>query len=46
MMAKYNGFLSAGKAKLNPKSKTIIGCHSGFWSGFAKGSAGADFFKG
>ena len=32
--------------KLSPKSRTIIGCHYENRDGFAKGSSGADFFKG
>lgn len=32
--------------KLSPKSRTIIGCHYENKDGFAKGSSGADFFKG
>ncbi len=34
------------KIKLSPKSRTIIGCHYENRDGFAKGSSGADFFKG
>ncbi len=39
-------YYTVDEIKLSPKSRTIIGCHYENKDGFAKGSSGADFFKG